>query len=274
MKRLFFIAMLLAPLAHPAPARALRVAAPSQVAQFAQAEVVVVGKIVGFEEKEVITNIHPSNPTTVPFKIATIEVSEGLLGKPGKTIRLGFQAPAKVNNGGGVLIVGGGFNRTNFTTGQEGAFFFKKHHAHDFYTTVSYAGFEPKQSANFDKTVAELRKIGKLTENPVAALKGADKVLAATYLLTKYRQVPGPNAKLEPIPAEESKLILKAIADADWKAPYGVTHPYGLFNQLNLTPADGYKRPVNIRMIQEIYPSAQTWLRENQDKFVIKRYVP
>src|ERR1043166_9080946 len=117
--------------------------------------------------------------------------------------------------------------------------------------------------------------------DPVASLKSDDKetrYTAAAVLINRYRSPNNPTGqpmKQEQISAEESKLILKALAEGDWKqmnfgAPIPV--PLELFNQIGVTPNDGYN-PVNARTQQAIAEAMQKWLDENNGKFRIQRFV-
>jgi hypothetical protein len=80
------------------------------------------------------------------------------------------------------------------------------------------------------------------------AEKADDRFFAAATLLVKYRTYPEGAADVDQVKvsAEESRLILKAIADApDWgrpgKFPMSATQ---LMNSLALTDKDGWKSPM------------------------------
>ena len=93
--------------------------------------------------------------------------------------------------------------------------------------------------------------------------------------------------KTEPIDAEESKLIMKALAEANWFPKYGPTtiNPFLVFKALGVTEADGYKPPP--RTVNDLGPglgvtkeyarketlAAQKWVKENRTKYRIKRFV-
>ena len=98
----------------------------------------------------------------------------------------------------------------------------------------------------------------------------------AAVLIGKYRSNPtGQPVKLEAISAEESKLILKALAEGDFiPGSVNATVPGAmeLFNQLGITVNDGYKLD-NVRNQQNIAQAMQKWLSENTGKYVIKKLV-
>jgi hypothetical protein len=113
-------------------------------------------------------------------------------------------------------------------------------------------------------------------DNPQAALKSKDadeRLMAAAILIEKYRTFRGPGApKQEPIDAAESKLIVLAIANADWKAPVNFggfrPNPAQLFGRLGIGPNDGFKvAPGTDYQVQ-----AQNWLRDNAEKYRVQRF--
>jgi hypothetical protein len=116
-------------------------------------------------------------------------------------------------------------------------------------------------------------------DDPIASLKSAsaaDRLDTAAMLLARYRSIrPGQKgAKQEPIPAEESKLILEAIRKADWKAPNAQgANPILLFQRLGLTPQDGWKQAQFKNFQQEFPPLAQKWLETHAGTYRIKKFV-
>ena len=88
--------------------------------------------------------------------------------------------------------------------------------------------------------------------------------VTAALLVARYRNLRGGNARLEPIAAEESKLILAALAEADWNRPqtrFDQLHPMNVFNQLGLTQKDGWQ-PQNVRTPQDYANAVRAWLRQ------------
>ncbi|MBI1831061.1 MAG: hypothetical protein HYR84_06390 [Planctomycetes bacterium] len=86
----------------------------------------------------------------------------------------------------------------------------------------------------------------------------------------------GQPMKQEAVDAEESKLILKALAEGDWKqgVAFGnpIPSPFELFNNLSVTPKDGYN-PINLRTQADVFAAMQKWLDENQGKYRVQRFV-
>lgn len=267
-------------LTHVSYARALVVAPPALPVKFMQAETVVVGRVIGLEDQDVEVQPYPNSPQKTTMRIAIVKIDEVLQGdKNAKSLKLGFAVP-KVHPQG--VIVSPGGRGQQFAVGQAGTFFLNKHHTGKFDVAASFYGFQSNQDPNYQRDLTQLRRLVQVRANPLEALKGKDaddKLLAVSMLLHQYRTNPGnpKQPKMAPVPAEENKLILKTLAEANWKAapmrPGGELHPYSLFLQLNATKADGFEQPKGVRDIQQIYENAQRWLVANQEKFQIQRYV-
>jgi hypothetical protein len=239
-----------------------------------------VGRVVALEDKDIAVSPFPGAPNKVDYRIAVVKVNEAIKGAKGKdTIRIGFQAPPQPGKIGGPIIRPGiGRFNVNLTVGQDGLFYLAKHHQENFFVLPAFYSFSSSQNADFAKEVALSKKIVKLLDDPVAALKSKDaeeRLLAASALITRYRSPrPGQN-KTEPIDAAESKLILTALSDADWSQPFqfGKEHPMQLFNQLNLTNKDGWVPPQQVKTPQDFQNAARAWVREHAGTYRIQRYV-
>ena len=280
MRRVLFAGALavsgLAFLAAVVPARALVIAPPPGPVRAAKAEVIVVGRIIAIEEKDVSAPQFPKAPQNVNYRIAVVTVSEAIKGaKDMKTIRLGFIPPPQAGNGKPPFIRPGiGRFNVNFTVGQDGMFFLTKHHQEKFYIAPMYFDFVNGDNPNFKNEVRQAKLAVKIGNNPQAALKSKDneeRFFAAAMLIDKYRPFVGPQAKTEAIPAEESKLILTALLNADWKQGpgFGQFHPFQLFNRLG--PKEGWNQPQG--KIEDIYDAAKEWLRKNADSYRIQRII-
>jgi hypothetical protein len=275
-------------------------------AQTIEAEAIVVGKV-GTLEKQLVnaTQTEFANAPKVDFQVATIQISEGLIGTKGlTTIRVGWQAapaapapntnPAPINQPQPAIrptirpLPGRNMIGVALNEGQEGCFFLKKHFEGDFYVAVANGKPIEKSAENFATELETVKKILKIIENPVSALKAKetdDRNLAASVLVRKYRTfIPTTNgqpAKQEEIPAEESKLILQTISELDWNNVGGVVDPKKMFAsqmfyQLGVQPADGYTQPKfeqgkdNNKIVGDY---TTKWLKDNAEKYRIKKYV-
>ena len=81
--------------------------------------------------------------------------------------------------------------------------------------------------------------------------KADDRSFAAIMLIGKYRSYPenvaGDKVENDKVPADENKLVLKALAEANWKGDPNDPHApnaYQAFSQLGLNDKDGWKYPV------------------------------
>jgi hypothetical protein len=137
-----------------------------------------------------------------------------------------------------------------------------------------YYHFISAQAGNFKQEIRDARFAIKIGDRLVPALKSMDadeRVFAASTLIRKYR-APMIGGRQEAIDAEESKLILKALASADWAQPMGQSHPWMVFNQLGVTAKDGWT-PVPVRDIRELHKAAKDWLEKNADTYRIQKNV-
>src|SRR5262245_24195307 len=237
-----------AALATASQARALVIAPPPGPARVAQADVVVVGRVVAHEDKDIEVMLPGGAKQT--YRIAVINITEHVRGmKDAKTVRVGF-LPVKGPVGVPPAVrppigIRPGFGPVNLDIGQDGLFFLTKHGKETFYTAANYYDAVPRTAPDFEKQLGDAKKTAKLLEDPMAGLKSdnqEDRFNTASLLITKYRQVRSFSGKTEAIPAEESKLILKALMEANWDAPRTVTtmDAFTLFNQIGLTPKDGW----------------------------------
>jgi hypothetical protein len=277
----FFASIGLAILSTPLPARALAIRPPPPgPARVAQADTLIVGRVVALEDKDIPASPFAGAPNKVNYRIAVVKVNEAIKGAKGKdTIRVGFQAPGGPGRPGGPIIRPG-IGRLNvaLTVGQDGLFYLAKHHQENFFVLPAFYSFSSSQNPDFAKEVALSKKLIKLLDDPMTALKSKDReerFLAASTLISRYRSPrPGFN-KTEAVNADESKLILGALAEADWSQPFqfGKEHPIQLFNQLNLTKADGWTPPQQVKTPQDFQNAARDWVRANMDTYRIQRYV-
>jgi hypothetical protein len=253
-----------------------RIAAPLPIPQrLAQADCVVVGKVVSIEDKTVSAPVSRDEPEKAEFKIALVKIDEGLFGAKGLThVRVGF-LPRNVQVGRSR------FEHMNYAVGQEACFILRKHSADpSFFVAPAYYLVIPKGDktyVNFDEDVKRIRQCTQALEAPDAALKSkeaGDRFLAAALLIGRYRN-PELGTKTEPIVAEQSQLILAALAGADWtqRDPQTQLTPHQVFAMLNLQAADGWNPPVFKDVLKEFPVAAQKWLKDHPD-YRIQRYVP
>ena len=117
--------------------------------------------------------------------------------------------------------------------------------------------------------------VAPLMADPNKGLKSKsadDRLLTAALLLAKYRPYAMASQKTEAIDETQSKLILEALASADWKKTDNLMRFNGqaLFYRLGVTAQDGWKQPGDF---QQFETAAKEWLKSNAGTFRIKRFV-
>jgi hypothetical protein len=253
--------------------------APAPIPQrVALCDAVVVGKVVKFLDKTVKAARFPGDTEKADFQVAVVEVKDAVLGaKDKKEIQVGFAVPQ--NAPGGPVRPGRGRFGATLTLEQEVCLFLVPHDDAPFYVMHNYYDVvDKKDNADFDKDVDEAKRSAKLIADPMAGLKATqaeDRFLTAAMLIARYK-TPKPSAnepKEEAIDAGESKLILQALADADWKPKNPgrfEMNPQNVFFRLGITEKDGFKQPEDFEKLPE---AAKKWLKDNAEKFKLQRFV-
>jgi hypothetical protein len=218
------------------PAQALRIALPvaaSTKTKAMQADAVVVGKVTGIDKETVDLEQFPGSGK-VPHTVANIKIETSLLGAKNVThIKLAYVKPGEEGQPGDVFpggpgigrpFPGRGFQAFTPTEDQEGVFFLQKHPTSDKHFVVPM-GHSPILStdANYKDELEKVKGMAGTFADPVKALKvekEEERVANALTLAQKYRSAPQNNNSgvLEEtaIPAEETKLLLKVLAEVDW----------------------------------------------------------
>src|SRR5438876_6184694 len=114
-------------------ARALVIAMPQPgPVRTAQADAVVVGRVVALEDKDVQVQ-------SITYRIAVVNVTETIKGAKEQMVRVGFVPPPVAPNPGGVPVPirRPGFN-PQYAVGQDGLFFLSKGPDGKFYTTSGF----------------------------------------------------------------------------------------------------------------------------------------
>jgi hypothetical protein len=276
MKRLA-LAFVLAGVALPVGgALAMRIAPPPGPVRIVNSDAVFVGRVVELEPVDVEAKAFPGAKETIKYRIAIVKVNQVIRGLTNeKTLRVGFIPPAAPKPG--VFTSGGGRGRPQLIAGQEGLFLISKHADGKFYLAPDYGYFVSRQDKNLDNEIKTARKVVAILADTKTALQSKDadeRLMAASIVVAKYRtqKAPFPN-KEEPISAEESKLILGAIAEAKWGPfMFGQAHPQQLFFQLGVGPKDDWKAPTKINGPDDLRKAVQAWIRDHGD-YRIKRFV-
>ncbi len=274
--RPLFASAVLAVLVTASSAFALRIAAPPVPGlRVAAADVIVVGRVVGMEDKDVEVTPFPGSGK-VAYRIAVVRVTDEVMNAKGlTTIRVGFPAPPMATPNQPPIIRPGlrpGL-RVDLKIGNDGLFYLTNSGQKGLYLLPMFYDFVARENGTFAKELETVRAHSKLLADPMASLKSADaeqRLLTAGLLVSRYREARN-GAKTEPIAAEESKLILKVLAEANWGAPFGQFHPQTIFNRLGVTPKDGWQ--LNVKTAQDYQNAARAWLREHMNTYRIQRIV-
>jgi hypothetical protein len=259
----------LAVLGYSGSAQADAIAPPPVRERFAVSDLVLVGRVTAIEEKDVEAPLTPSSPNKVKYRIAVVSVLDGAkLPKAMKTIRVGVSAGA---GRGGVRL----------GVGSEGLFYLTRHFQGGFFAAPMYFQVIDKQHPWYAKELEQVKRYAKLLDKPLASLESKnkdDRLLMAALLLAQYRTPKGgKSTQLVPIDANESKLILTALWEADWNRresrPLDETPaPLNLFMQLGVGAKDGFSPPKGAALM-DLQKAAQAWLQVHKDSYRILRHV-
>lgn len=303
MRRILFVSLACASFAvAQQPAKALRIAIQnfSTSQKVAQADVVVTGKVTSVENETVELPQFPGDKTKVAFTIAVIKIETILAGAKNVThLKVAFQAqPGAVNGdevpqvgkiGGRRPLLGRGFGAIQLTEGQEAIFFLQKHPGSDSYYSVQ-PGFTPvaAKDENYKDELVKVKSILDAIADPVKALqveKLDARLAASSAILSKYRQPVRSGQLMEvAIPAEETKLIMKTLLEADWAAADmpvagfdyqasgpGIASLAGLYPGSNGIPQFVVKPGESYNGLWK--ETIKTWYEKNGAKFEIKKLV-
>jgi hypothetical protein len=238
-----------------------KVAAPAPLpTRVAHADLVVLGKVTAVEPKTVTLKDGSE------YKVAVVKIDEALVGGAGLThVRVGF--------------IPGGFRRfpaSNLTVGQEACFFLSSLPGATFSVPRMYYDVIAREgNPEFAGELAVVRRCGRLLRDPAAGLRSKeadDRLLTAALLVGRYRRPCYGPTRAEPIDAAQSRLILEALADADWtrRDPQtSVTAPDTFF-RLGLTKQDGWEHTPG----GDVAAAARKWLRDHAATYRIQKIVP
>jgi hypothetical protein len=273
MRRVFACAVLLLAVT-PAPAflkrKVVAPRPPYPVLYTATSDAVVVGTITAVEDDTVKAKSHPDAVDPVEYKVLVVKVTDAVHGVRNVThVRVALPADE--------------FWRANQPLQPDGKFlFYLTQHS-----TTSLLVPNPSQKPvnladrGSDELVRRAKLVGDAIKDPMTALKADDKhdrVLAAVGLVTYYRRHAGREHETKFRPADESKLILEALAEGDWTA--GRTPDeggvYSLVLEMNLEdygwrhlPNPGQQNPAG-----DEQAAFQKWLADKGKDARVKQFVP
>jgi len=229
MNKWYLLGLFTAMLATPTTAKALRIAMPAHTtAQKAvMADTVVVGKVTSIEADTVELETYPGSKEKSAFKIAVIKIETPVIGGKNLThVKVAF-APSPIGGekpNTGIRPIRPGMGPVGVTEGQEGIFFLVPHSPGSTIMRIP-AGFEPVPASveKYKDELAKVTAVAATVADPIKALKTEkleDRQAAVSILGQKYRRgsLDGVESVEVALPAEETKLILATILEADWAA--------------------------------------------------------
>jgi hypothetical protein len=215
---------------------------PQPVLAATQADMVVTGTVVEVADEVTMAKSHPDAVDETAYTVATVRIESALFGVKNLThVR--------------VAVPAGSLDRADAPFRLDGKylFFLQQHSASSLMLpSRTHAPVDLNRLGSSDilrrVTVATTAMI-----DPVKALKAADqedRTLAAVALVQWYRRIPAAPKGYEAVgrPAEESRLLFAALAEAEWTAAgtpetgniYGLMHGMGLEQQgFNLSGQNG-----------------------------------
>jgi hypothetical protein len=258
------------------------------IQQATQADVICIGKVADFEPE--LQTIELTAGEKVACLVASIRIEESLVGADGvTTIRVAQVSRQRGANSPEVIrrVRPGklyGRPQTSLILGQQACFFLQKVPTADCFVPVNLDLPLDKSDPNYANSLGGIRKIAKVIEKPMDCLKSKntfDRQLAASVLVLRYRAEPtigSGNLVNEPLSAQESKLILAALAEMQWgELPFdqnGVLSLQNAFSQLQVTEKDGWKLPemkddddCNLAMGEAV----AKWMKGHSAKYQIQR---
>jgi hypothetical protein len=245
--------------ATPCPAHAKLIALAPPAQRAVNADVVLVGKVAAVEKDVVeVPSPYPGATDKQRYKIGVVKVESVLIGgEKAKEIRVGVVRPPKpdpkLQPPGRPIRPGLRGPAADLKEGQDLALFLVKHPKADFY--ILSGGNQPLDLATDrdGKQLESVKKVAAALADPAKGLK-SDKpevrAETAAVVVSKYRSYPVLGGEVEQVavPAEESRALLKALAEGDWGTNNprrdGPPSPLQAFQQLGLTLKDGWVQPV------------------------------
>ncbi len=267
-----------------------------------QSQLVAAGTV-GLGKETLDAAMYPGQgvPKTT-YKVAALKVSQALIGDkvdgtlkilipPADPAQMPFEQPGRKQPYFRPTV-----SQVQLIDGQEGVFFLAPHPTAAGYYHIPY-GQTPLNplDTTYKADLAVVKKIAATYADPLAALKAkdaADRFEAAAALVHKYRRQAFTQGGKPPqqvaIPAEESKLILTAIGEADWAQydrprvgsdppPDYTLMPNSLLAQLGVSPGQHGMPQLQVnagRGYNETYHELyKTWLEGEGAKFEVKKFV-
>jgi hypothetical protein len=256
-------ALVVASILCSASSRAAYVALPKEslAQKIAFADCVVLGKITAIQDKPVQGK---GEMRGWDFTIVEVEIKQSLHGaKDQKQLRLGFP---NIDKRGA---------KPGLTVGQIGYFCGLRDGKNDF-TIVPVGCSGAEKDPGFEKDLTTARRLGRLLEHPEEGLKSTDveeRLLTAYMLVLRKCYAPwrrGMVGKAAPIDAQQSKRILLALAQGDWKKNRKETRDVVAALQLSVKFGAPPLKDFPLEGGEEQWAAAaKQWLKQNAETYRI-----
>ena len=282
------------------PFRVIEYTGPTATQKAMGSKLVVAGTV-SLGKETVDLAAYPGTPTKTAYRVATIKVTDTLIGDkadavkvliaPSDPVQPVFEYPGQPQQYFPPFP-----NQIQVIDGQEGVFFLVKHPtAADQYTLAQGQPPLSPLDTKYKDDLAAVKQMAAIYADPVKALKAEkpdDRMKAAYAITLRYRQPPpfdGKQPAEKSIPAEETKLIFQAMLDADWEKwdkpqqdpniDYTL-NPTGLIGLIGVYAGAPGKanfpqvRPQPNQGFSAAYRDAfKEWMTGNGKEFEIKRFV-
>lgn len=251
----------------------------------ARSQLVLTGKVTGIAPDAVLIGLTQDDPNKLEFRVATIQIESGILGAENIThVRVGFRPPVKQTGPRRGPTI-------ELKEGQKSLFYLVKHPVADFYIISPMSPPADTMKEPGKKELEAAKQFSAVMADPLKGLRSDSaqvRARTAAILVTRYRARPDTMVgagEETPIPAEESRLILRTLAEAEWAPPkrpiqqdeIEVPTPMQAFFQLTLKDKDGWTRP-KVMAGENYYvvnkAAYKRWLEGAGKDYVIKRIVP
>ena len=181
---------------------------PQPVLHTAVSDAVVVGTIASVEDDPVKAKSHPDAKEEEEYRVLVVKVDTVVHGVKNVThVRVAMPVAE-------YLQVSQTYQKDN-----KFLFYLMQHSTTELLLPSSNQKPVNLADKNADEIVRRAKLVGAAIKDPMTALKAKerdDRVLAAIGLVTYYRRHAGGNHETTYRPADESKLILEVLAEADW----------------------------------------------------------
>jgi hypothetical protein len=257
----------LALLTAPRPAASCGYGLPSPLAMLISADLVVVGKVVAFEEKPVSALSVARADQVVDFRIVVLEAQRTLKGGDGAThVKIGL------------------LPHQTLQEGQVSCFFLREHPSAPFFVWLDAYDYplnvNGPQGAEAKARIDRLARYARLLEKPDEGLRSRDaddRYTTAVLLLAQHnfslrsgrRGLPA----VTRVTFSDDRLsrLMVAVTEGDWQKGFEEFEmtPWAVMGLLRPTPQDGWA-PDEKADPRQREAQAKKWLREHAGTFRIK----